>query len=517
MTVRLKKKQTDIIVGEVIKASDFNDTMEYLAGRRFVKEISAPYSIQEEDRVLVGKPTYAQNTFNNISLGGAYADGSRNFINSGQSIIGQFSSGIGRVNQSSKSYEGAYANASANGVNCIEVNHEWIFYSDYSATLKLLNRNTLGLFDWVTLPENIYAITRNRALDVIYAVGYTGKIYRIECWSGTYTLWQATALYGNTVPAVTCYNKMRTVNPHFDSYTGWDMGNGATLGNKGLICSSANNFLAQNNIVEVGKTYNFVIRVYKSAGNKLRLTNRAGINGATPANTYFVSPDLINGYTQIRGSFTASANGWLSLEAENALFSGNIFDFYVEENVAETVYLTTGGASYRVTGGTAYSMGVGIIPNVALFFDIDDQLIKYKRQINGTNYFCCFSPVTERETIVSVAQYSGGGVFVQTGVWYEGSNASPNQFSWIDYTSMIKVVTISLPSPSLAWKDKYIEITCPYAQYGGYGVFVSGTMITDYPTSTILIYLTSYGSPYGTQHRTLGFLCDGSNWIIQRK
>lgn len=205
MTVRLKKKQTDIIVGEPIKASDFNDTMEYLAGRRFVKNITDTYTVQEEDSLLVLKPNNSANTYTNISLGGGYFYGDKNIFFDGTYIYFQASTGaqgFGRFNVTTWAFT-FLTTGSMQGITCLSGADDYLFFVNYTTTFYAMNKTGGSPFAWVTLPANVYSVCWDAANACFYLAGYSGILYKVTRGSVITTLMTST-LWTNTIVSMWC-------------------------------------------------------------------------------------------------------------------------------------------------------------------------------------------------------------------------------------------------------------------------------------------------------------------------
>jgi len=393
MAIRLRTLLTEFITGEKAKAVDLNDTFDYALGSNPVKEITTAYTVGLSDSILVAKPSSGSNSYSNISLGGDYWYGDKNFARSGNFLYGGIttgSTGWGKIDMSTGTYTRIVAGTgNGSGYTNTATDGTYIYYTAYDTLIRRVEIATGTQTTFVTMPANVYALTRNETNGDFYACGYSGTIYKITA-GGTITTHISGIGWTNTVTAIAC----------------------------------------------------------------------------TSANTN------------------------------------------------DNLYVTTGSASWRITSGVAYGI-TNVIPALGFTYVSSDTSLYYKRNIGGYHYFCKYDLSVESETVITVAQYSDNCAYYDGTYLYEGNASSPNQFSRLNRSTAVVLSNITFPTPSATYKDKNIIVTAPYAWGAGLNPILNGKFITDYPTSATQITF-SYGSPWGTQHRTLRFVCDGTNWIILR-
>lgn len=207
MSIRIKNLLTEWITGEKVTNTDLNDTFEYV-GRNMknVRDVTSPYTAAMDDDVLVLKPSASTNSYTAISLGGGYLYGDKNFCSANNDdIFFGLSTGSTRfarykISTNTTTDLGA---GNANGITAHATDGTYIFYTDYTANVKAFNISTAAITNFATCPANIYGLTRNPTTGDLYAVGYTGRVYKITPGGSVSTL-SATDLHANGVDCIWC-------------------------------------------------------------------------------------------------------------------------------------------------------------------------------------------------------------------------------------------------------------------------------------------------------------------------
>jgi hypothetical protein len=393
MSIRLKSLLTQFITGEKVTQTDLNDTFEYVGRNlRTIKDVTSPYTPTLDDDVLILKPSAASNSYTNLTMSGHYLYGDKNFASADNNVL-FFGSASGttqlaKYNIATNTYS-VLGNANANGTTCHATDGTNMFYTDYTANIKKMD-SAGAITNFATCPASVYGLTRNPVTGDLYAVGYTGKVYKITP-AGVVSTVQSTDLHGNTVDAIWC-------------------------------------------------------------------------------------------------------------------------------DASDNIYITTNAQSWRITGGVAYAIS-NIIPSNAGSYRQADNSIYYRKQINGIPYFCKYSFTTELESILTKCQYSSGSSAYNDGTFiFEGQSSSPNQFSKLQISTYVPVLSLTLPAPSVANKGKEYLITAPYGYVNS--PFIFGKILVDIvPTNTdnALTIITIPYSSWSANTRSFRVISDGTYWITLRQ
>jgi hypothetical protein len=197
----IKRGTNKWAINEQVKSADLNDTF----GGRGVKTITQPYTPTADDDVIIIRPQAGSNTYINVPISNYFAQSSDQFLFDGNTFayfgcsIG--STRMGRLNV----LTGAFSDLGAfgsNGITSRVLVGTDIFFVDYTSAIKRFNTTTGVTTTFATCPANVYAICGNPTNGDLYAISYTGRVYKITS-AGVVTTIQATDLYSNTIG--TCY------------------------------------------------------------------------------------------------------------------------------------------------------------------------------------------------------------------------------------------------------------------------------------------------------------------------
>jgi len=146
-------------------------------------------------------------------------------------------------------------------------------------------------------------------------------------------------------------------NATFDTDTGWTKVGATTIADGKANATNAGQIIWQNAGLVVGQTYTFFVNYDKATGQLLRITN----SNVNQTNVVYTSSVLPNGSGYLTGSFVAK-NSYIAIESQNAVFTGNIDNFYLTSGVVAGVNINL--ETLSASGGQAAGDTISNFANV---------------------------------------------------------------------------------------------------------------------------------------------------------